>query len=123
LCRGEWLLLWRSLDKLGMTGRRATVLWSDVVREKKSAGGADFFFWKVGGAAGEPPPGSEKPDCRFLQAQLRICLMRSNFSKPEFLAQQMQLFLGASRISLSVLAVLIDRGKDGNGNLSPTVVT
>jgi hypothetical protein len=46
-----------------------------------------------------------------------------SFSKPEFRAQQMQLFLGASRISLSVLAVLYDRGKDGNGNLSPTVVT
>jgi len=79
--------------------------------------------WKFGGAAGEPPPGSEKPDCRFLQAQLRIYLSRASFSKPEFRAQQMQLFLGASRISLSVLAVLYDRGKDGNGNLSPTVVT
>ena len=80
-------------------------------------------IWKFGGAAGEPPPGSEKPDCRFLQAQLRICLRRTSFSKPEFRAQQMQLFSGASRISLSVLAVLYDRGKDGNGNLSPTVVT
>jgi hypothetical protein len=35
----------------------------------------------------------------------------------------MRLFSGASRIGLSVLAVRIDRGKDGNGNLSPTVVT
>ena len=25
-----------------------------------------------GGAAGEPPPGSEKPDCNFLQAQFRF---------------------------------------------------
>jgi hypothetical protein len=86
-------------------------------------GSENLEIWKFGGAAGEPPPGSEKPDCRFLQAQLRICLKRTSFSKPEFRAQQMQLFSGASRISLSVLAVLYDRGKDGNGNLSPTVVT
>src|ERR1700681_2870411 len=36
-----------------------------------------------GGAAGEPPPGSEKPNRRFLQAQHRFCLERVSFSVQE----------------------------------------
>lgn len=99
-----------------------------AAEQKKPAVWARFFleFWKFGkfgGAAGEPPPGSEKPDCRFLQAQLRICLERTSFSKPEFRAQQLRLISGASRNGVSVLAELYDRGQGGFGNSPPTVVT
>ena len=51
-------------------------------------------FVYVGGAAGEPPPGSEKPDRRFLQAQFRFCLERIGFSEQESDAQQPRLSFG-----------------------------
>jgi hypothetical protein len=66
-------------------------------------------IWKFGGAAGEPPPGSEKPDCRFLQAQFRFFLDRQSFSKPESLTLQLQLISGASRNDLGAPAERDDR--------------
>ncbi|MDP9151252.1 MAG: hypothetical protein M3O36_15100, partial [Myxococcota bacterium] len=46
------------------------------------------MFSTLGGAAGEPPPGSEKPDWYFLQAQFRFWLERVSFSGQESAAQQ-----------------------------------
>src|SRR5580658_3663491 len=74
-----------------------------------------------GGAAGEPPPGSEKPDRRFLQAQHRFCLRRASFSVQESGAPQLQLSFGRFSEHLRVLAGFDDRQQGGSGYPPRTV--
>jgi len=77
---------------------------------------------QFGGAAGEPPPGSEKPDCRFLQAQHRFYLERVSFSVQESNAPEFRLSFGCISEHLSILVGLCDRRQGGSDYPLRTVV-
>lgn len=106
----DWALYCRVID-------------SDVSKTKESVSNRFSCLRKIGGAAGEPPPGSEKPDTCFLQAQSRVCLERTSLSRPQSLPPQAQLFSDGSRANLTVLAAVnVGAGADC-GDLSLTVAS